>query len=319
MGILSRSELESLYRHMVLTRKFEEKIAYLFTRGEVHGTTHLCMGMEATCVGAVMAMQKDDFMASHHRGHGHAIAKGSDINLMMAEILGKANGYCKGKGGSMHIADLSLFNLGANGVVGGGIPLAVGAGITIMHKKLNKAVICLFGDGAANQGTFHESLNMATIWKLPIVFVCENNQYGMSGSIKHMVAIGDLSARASAYGMIGLRVDGNNVLAVYDAVKKARENVIKNGPMLIVCETYRINGHSKSDANAYRTKEEIAEWKARCPILRYRNKLTEEGVFTAAALDSIDEAAQKTIDDAEEFAKASPLPPAESVLEDIYA
>jgi len=319
MDALSKPELESLYRNMVLTRKFEEKIAYLFTRGEVYGTTHLCMGMEGTGVGAVMAMRKEDYLASNHRGHGHAIAKGSDINLMMAELLGKANGYCKGKGGSMHIADLDLFYLGANGVVAGGIPLAVGAGITVKHKKLDKAVIGIFGDGATNQGSFHESLNMASIWKLPIVFVCENNQYGMSGSIKKMVNIEDLSIRAASYGMPGGRVDGNDVLAVYGAVKDARERVLTNGPELIVCETYRINGHSKSDANAYRTKEEIAEWRLKCPILRFRKKLIEDNTFTEAELDGIDEAAQKTIDDAETFAKASPLPAAETVMDDIYA
>jgi pyruvate dehydrogenase E1 component alpha subunit len=304
---------------MVLTRKYEEKVAYLFMRGEVHGTTHLCMGQEATSVGSVMAMRQDDFLASNHRGHGHAIAKGSDINLMLAELLGKANGYCKGKGGSMHIADLNLNNLGANGVVGGGIPLAVGAGITVVRKKMDKAVICIFGDGATNQGAFHEALNMASIWKLPIVFVCENNQYGMSGSIKRMAAIDDLSIRASAYGMPGQRIDGNDVLAVYAAVREARERVIKNGPELIVCETYRINGHSKSDANAYRTKEEIAQWKAKCPILRFRKLLVDDHVFTDAEIDAIDASAQETIDEAVRFAQASPLPQAESLLEDIYA
>ena len=227
---LPRERLQDMYLKMLQIRAFEEKVAYFFSRGMVHGTTHLYIGEEATAVGAIANLSDDDIITSTHRGHGHTIAKGIDLGGMMAELLGKAAGYCKGKGGSMHIADLSKGNLGANGVVGGGIPIATGAGITVKLRGEDKVVVCFFGDGAINEGTFHESVNLASVWKLPVIYLCENNQYGMSMSIRRSTNIEDLSHRAKAYGIPGTRVDGNDVFAVYEAVRQAKEYAKKNGP-----------------------------------------------------------------------------------------
>ena len=321
MGIESftNDELKDMLLKMLHIRKFEEKVALLFSMGKVHGTTHLYVGEEATAVGACKALEADDLITSTHRGHGHCIANGIELDRMMAEFLGKETGCCKGKGGSMHIADVSRGNLGANGVVGGGIPIAVGAGLTTRMKGLDRVILCFFGDGAMNQGVFHESLNLASIWRLPVIFVCENNLYGMSMHVQRSTNIGDLSVRASAYGIPGRTVDGNDVFEVFDAVREARAHVRESGPSLLVCNTYRIMGHSKSDANRYRTKEEIADWRGRCPILRMREVLLSRDRFTTEELDAMDREAAEDIETTLRFAEESPFPSLDTILEDVYA
>jgi TPP-dependent pyruvate/acetoin dehydrogenase alpha subunit len=278
------------------------------------------IGQEASAVGSILALRAEDYILSTHRGHGHCIAKGADINLMMAEFLGKETGYCRGRGGSMHIADMQGRNLGANGVVGGGIPLAVGVGLSLQMRATGEVVMCFFGDGAANQGAFHEALNMAAIWHLPVVYVCENNQYGMSMSTQRAFNIDHISQRADSYGIPGVTVDGNDILAVYDAaseaVKRARSG---GGPTLVECVTYRWKGHSKSDQELYRTKEEIEAWKRKDPIKRFRGLLVSEGILDEEEVSKIEEEASRTIAAALEFAKSSPEPDVDTTLEGVYA
>mgnify|MGYP001007250071 CR=1 FL=1 len=316
---ISKEKLKEIYIKMNHTRKFEEKVAYFFSRGMVHGTTHLYIGEEASGVGACCALDKEDYITSTHRGHGHCIGKGIDLNRMMAELLGKYTGYCHGKGGSMHIADLTMGNLGANGVVGGGLPIAVGAALTMKMKKRDNIVVCFFGDGAANTGSFHESVNMAAVWELPVLFFCENNLYGMSTHIKRAMKNTNIADRAIGYGIPAKTIDGNDAIEVYNTVREAREYVKKNGPMLIVSNTYRISGHSKSDANVYRTKEEIAEWREKCPIKRMRKYLEDNKIFTAKELDEMDEQTTNDIENAVIYAQNSPNPSIDTLLEDVYA
>lgn len=317
---LQRELCVDMLREMYVIRFFEEMVDDLFARGLVHGTMHLSVGQEASAVGSISALDHRDYILSTHRGHGHCIAKGADLNLMMAEFLGKETGYCRGRGGSMHIADMEGRNLGANGVVGGGIPLAVGVGLTLQMRRTDEIVMGFFGDGAANQGSFHEALNMAAIWSLPVVYVCENNQYGMSMSTTRAFKIEHIAQRAASYGMPGVTVDGNDVLAVYDAaleaVSRARAG---DGPTLVECLTYRWKGHSKSDQELYRTKEEIETWKNRDPIRRFRVLLVDEGVISREEDAEIEEAATRIIDEALEFAQASPEPALDTILEGVYA
>lgn len=316
---LPAEKLQDMYMKMLYTRRFEEKVAYFFSRGMVHGTTHLCIGQEASAIGAIAALHEGDWMAATHRGHGHTIGKGLELKPMMAELLGKSTGYCRGKGGSMHIADITRGHLGANGIVGGGIPIATGAGLTVKLRGEDKAVLCFFGDGAINEGTFHESLNMASVWDLPVIYLCENNQYGMSMSQKRATNVDDLSLRAQGYGIPGVRIDGNDIFTVYDAVKTARKHVRNEGPYLIIAETYRFMGHSKSDANKYRTKEEINEWKEKDPIPRMRQYLEEQKIFTSPELDGMEEQATADIEEAVEYARNSPDPAPEDLANDVYA
>jgi len=305
---------------MYKIRFFEETVDDLYARGLVHGTMHLSIGQEASAVGSISALRDEDYILSTHRGHGHCIAKGADIELMMAEFLGKETGYCRGRGGSMHIADMEGRNLGANGVVGGGIPLAVGVGLSLKMRGRDEIVMGFFGDGAANQGSFHESLNMAAIWCLPVVYVCENNQYGMSMPVRKAFNIESISERAAGYGMRGVTVDGNDVLEVYEAaaeaVKRARA---REGPTLLECKTYRWKGHSKSDHERYRTKEEIEAWKKKDPIRRFREALVAEGVVGEEEARQIEEEARHTIAEAVEYARASPEPAVDTILEGVYA
>ena len=316
---LGAETLLDMFKKMNLIRAFEEKVAYFFSRGMIHGTTHLYIGEEATAVGAIANLTNDDLITSTHRGHGHTIAKGIDINRMMAELLGKSNGYCKGKGGSMHIADLTRGNLGANGIVGGGIPIAVGAGLTVKMRKEDKVVVCFFGDGALNEGSFHESVNLAAVWDLPVLFICEDNKYGMSMSRHKSIKLDDLADRAQGYGIPGKTIDGQNVFEVYDEAHNAVKYVRKNGPMLLVSNTYRYMGHSKSDANRYRTKEEINEWKQRDPIPMLRAAIVERGFADEATLDEVQKAAYAEIDAAVEYADGSPEPDLNDILNDVYA
>jgi TPP-dependent pyruvate/acetoin dehydrogenase alpha subunit len=301
-------------------RAFEEKAEELYTLGKIHGTMHLSIGMEASAVGAIAALRPDDLILSTHRGHGHCIAKGADLNLMMAEFMGKENGYCRGRGGSMHIADVEGGNLGANGVVGGGIATAMGVGLGLKMQVRDQVILCFFGDGAANLGPFHESLNMAAIWRLPVVYVCENNQYAMSFSVKRAFAIERISDRAAAYGMPGVTVDGNDLMAVYEAVGQAVARArAGEGPSLVENLTYRWRGHSKSDANRYRTREEIEAWQLKCPIVRFRARLIEAGELTEEEAAQIEHQARAAIDAAVAFAEDSPEPDLETIEEGVYA
>jgi pyruvate dehydrogenase E1 component alpha subunit len=317
---MQATEKKEALRKMYLIRAFEEMAEKLYGMGKTHGTMHLSIGMEASATGAVAALRPDDFILSTHRGHGHCIAKGADLNRMMAEFFGKETGYCRGRGGSMHIADIEGGNLGANGVVGGGIPMSVGVGLSLKMQKRDQIILCFFGEGAANLGPFHEALNMAAIWKLPVVFVCENNQYAMSFHYKKAFAIERISDRAASYGMPGLTVDGNDVNVVYKAVKEAAERARGGGgPTLIENLTYRWRGHSRSDANRYRTKEEIEAWKEKCPIKRFKTLLIEEGVLSQEEADQIEKDASEVIDASVEFAVSSPDPDLATLEEGVYA
>ena len=318
---LSKSKLLNMYELMLDIRDFDLKVNQLVKRGMVPGMTHLSVGEEAANIGALSALNPDDLITSNHRGHGQVIGKGIDLNAMMAEIMGKATGTCKGKGGSMHIADLENGNLGANGIVGGGHGIAVGAAYTQKVKNTGKIVVCFFGDGATNEGSFHEALNLASVWKVPVIFYSINNGYGISTSIKKVTNIEHIYERAVAYGIPGYFIeDGNDVLAVYETFKKAVDYVRKgNGPVLIESITYRWFGHSSSDPGKYRTKEEVDEWKKKDPILKFRKYLVENELATDEELDKLEEVSKQKIEASVEFAKNSPEPTIESAFEDIYA
>ncbi len=315
---IEKETLVHIYRKLLEIRRFEEKVWDLFGRNLIPGTLHLYIGEEATAVGVCANLRVDDYITSTHRGHGHCIAKGADLNKMMAEILGRETGYCKGKGGSMHVADAAVGNLGATAVVGSAIPIAVGAGLSCKLRKTDQAVACFFGDGASNNGTFHEALNMAAFWKLPVVFVCENNIYAMGTRISNVTAIDNIADRAAGYGMPGVVVDGNDVVAVYRAAKEAIERARSGGgPTLVECKTYRHKGHSRFDPAKYRPKEEVEEWMRRDPIPRFRKKLIQEGILTREEADRIDQQVTKAVEESAEFAVDSPYPEPEEALEDV--
>ena len=311
--------LQDLLEGMLLTRKFEEKVQWLFAQGLVHGTAHLGVGEEATGIGTTYALSEEDYMLATHRGHGQAIGKGCSLNNMMAEILSKDAGQCRGRGGSMHIADFDRGILGANGIVGGNAPLACGAALTCKRKGLKRICMAFTGDGSMNEGAVMESLNLAAAWQLPVVFAVINNTYGMSTSLSKASFDTDLSKRAIPFGMRCYEVDGNDVLAVYETARQAREYVLTGKPAMIIQHTYRISGHSKSDGNLYRSKEEIAMWKEKCPIKRYRKELLERGCFTEDELALIDQRTTELVEAAVEFAKASPEPTIDTVLNNVYA
>lgn len=316
----SQDELKKMLYDMMLVRSFEERVEKLFQQGKIHGTMHLCIGQEATAVGACAALTNEDKITSNHRGHGHSIAKGTEINGMMAELLGKETGYCKGKGGSMHISDFNIGNLGANGIVAAGLPLGVGAAMTSKMKDLGYVVVCFFGDGASNEGAFHEAINLASVWKLPVIFFCENNLYGMSGSIKEMVNVKNISERAKAYGIPGYTINGNDVLEVAGETHKAVERAKKGeGPTLIEAQTYRWKGHSKSDARKYRTREEEKEWrKLKDPISLFKDQLIQGEFITDDLFDEYATQIEKRIDEAVEFAENSNEPSEDTLMKDIY-
>lgn len=308
-----------MYLKMMQTRCFEETAAKLFSLGKVHGTAHFCIGEEAAGIGVTAALAPEDLIYATHRGHGQSIGKGMDINRMMAEFLGKATGFCKGKGGCMHIADLSVGNLGANGIVGAQLPIAVGAALSTHLQQKERIVVCFFGDGASNEGSFHEALNLASIWKLPIVFLCVNNCYGMSMHVSRHLNIEDIAVRAAGYGIVGRVVDGNDIFAVYQATVEARAHARTVGPILVEAKTYRVMGHSKSDANVYRSRDEIDEWRQKCPIKRMRRALLEDGSFTEEELAAIESRAEADIQAALDYANSSPEPDVARVEEDVYA
>ena len=313
----------AMYERMLTIRRFEETAIQLFERGLIRGNVHPCIGQEAVSVGVCAVLRRDDYMTSTHRGHGNCLAKGADPKLMAAELLGKATGYCKGKGGSMHIADFEGGNLGANGIVGGGLPIAVGAGISIQNRGTDQVAVCFFGDGASNQGTFHESLNFAALWKLPVLFVCENNLYALSTPLKEATALPRISDRAMAYGIPGIHVDGNDVLAVYahaqEAVGRARRG---DGPTLLDCATYRFFGHFTGDPGrgvTYRSKEEMEEWLERCPIKKLYRYLIDSGAMNDATAREIAARVEAVTEAAVAFAESSPWPSPEDALQDVFA
>lgn len=319
---LSKDKLLEMHRMMLDIRNFDNKVNRLVKRGVVPGMTHFSVGEEAANVGAVAAINiGSDLITSNHRGHGQSIALGIDLNEMMAEIMGKATGTCKGKGGSMHIADLDGGNLGANGIVGGGMGMAIGAALTQKMKKTGNIVVCFFGDGACNEGTFHETLNMASIWKLPVIFYSINNMYGISTPISDVINIDYNYRRAASYGIPGHFIeDGNDLLAVYnkfeEIVKYVREG---NGPVLVESITYRYLGHSTSDPGKYRTKEEVDEWKKKDPITRFEKYMLDNNLATKKEIEAVEKASEDAVEESVKFALSSPEPTLESAFEDIYA
>lgn len=317
---LSKGQLIEMYKKMLLIRYFEEEVDRSVKRGLFHGTTHLCIGQEAVAVGVCSLLIDGDNITSTHRGHGHSIAMGADIYKMMAEIFGKVTGYCRGKGGSMHIADVESGNLGSNGIVGGGIPIAVGSALTAQLQGKDNVTVCFFGDGATNEGSFHEALNLASIWNLPVVFVCENNQYGMSSNISNMVNIDKLSKRSVSYGIPGVTIDGNNILDVIttteEALLRARNG---DGPTFIEANTYRYTGHSKSDKQLYRTEEEVREQKAKDPILHFEIYLKDSSVLSDDEIILLKSEIMDEVKRATTFAIESPEPKLTDLFTDVYA
>ncbi len=318
---LSKDLKVHLLRRMMEIRAFEDKVFELLSRDVLKGASHVYAGQEAVAVGACSAIGEKDYITSTHRGHGHSVAMGCDLKLMMAELCGKATGYCKGRGGSMHIADVRNRNLGATGIVGGNLPVATGAALAAKMKGEDSVVLCFFGDGAANEGSFHESLNMAGRWKLPVIFICENNLYGMSVSVKVACAVEDIGGRARGYSMPGAIVDGQNVLEMRAAVQEAIERARKGeGPTLIEAKTYRYRGHSRSDGRKYRTREEEEYWHGRDPIDLFAEGLVDEGTMTEDEVEALRSEVEQSLEEAERFAvEESPYPDASELYNDVYA
>ena len=318
---LSHDKLADMYYRMWLIRYFDEGGRSLFQQNMIRGTAHTYTGEEAVAVGACAVLNRDDYITSTHRGHGHCLAKGGDPRAMMAELLGKATGYCKGKGGSMHIADLDLGILGANGIVGGGIGIATGAAYSADLRGSGQVTVCFFGDGASNQGVLMEAANMAALWKLPIIYLCEENQYAEFSPIKPFLAVERIELKAQAFGMPGISVDGNDVLAVHAATRQAVEQARGgDGPTFLVAHTYRVEGHTVGDPLSYRPKEETAEWKSpeRDPIGRFGRYLTGEAGFTESELETLRQKAHTEIDEAMKFAINSPEPEVSTLWDDVY-
>jgi TPP-dependent pyruvate/acetoin dehydrogenase alpha subunit len=311
--------LLKMYQRMWLIRKFEEKIYEFFSKGEIHGTCHLCIGEEATAVGSIFALQDNDYVLGTHRGHGQAIAFGTDVSAMMAEIFGKATGICKGKGGSMHIADVQNGFLGANGILGANMPIAVGAALAIKKKRIPDTVVaCFFGDGSSNQGAFHEAMNLAALWQLPLIFICVNNLYGMSMHISKSMSDPDIVKRGIPYGIKSESIDGNDIECVYETVKRARAYVLENGPCFIVENTYRQMGHAKMDANRYRTKAEIESWKQKCPIKLTGEQIMERSAVSMNELKTIEQEMAVIIDGVVRFAQESPYLEIDRISDDVF-
>ena len=317
---LTNEQMIGMFKTMVQIRQFETTAQELFAAGKIPGFVHLYIGEEAIATGACASLRDRDYITSTHRGHGHLIAKGGDLKLMMAEIFGKRTGYCKGKGGSMHIAAVELGILGANGIVGGGGPIANGAAVAIQYRKEDNVVICFFGDGASNQGTTQEALNLASAWTLPVIFVNENNGFGISCPTCKSMAITDIADRAAGYDIPGVVVDGNDVMAVYEAVSEAVKRARNGeGPSLIECKTYRWRGHFEGDACVYRDPEELQDWVKKDPIAQYEAKLIAEGILTASQAEDLRKTVADEIAQAIAFAEQSPMPDPAELLEDVYA
>jgi pyruvate dehydrogenase E1 component alpha subunit len=302
-------------------RRFEEAVEELFSRGMLHGTMHLSIGQESVAEGVCAALDDGDFITSTHRGHGHTIAHGADLEAMMAELLMRDTGYCRGRGGSMHIADVEHGNLGANGIVAGSMTLAVGAALTQQLAGTGRIVACFFGDGAANEGAFHEAVNLAALWTLPVLFVCENNQYGMSMPQSRSTAVGSVAAQAVAYGIPGVEADGNDVVQVFEKTATAAERARRGeGPSLLECTTYRYRGHSKSDRNLYRTQAEIDRWRTeRDPIAGFESDAVDGGLLDEAAVEAAREEARDRVRRAVEGAVRAPAVKVEDLEDAVYA
>lgn len=307
-----------MLEQMLLIRAFDSSLPDLYTRGLIRGSAHAAIGQEAIAVGACAALDEADLITSTHRGHGHAIAKGADVRRMMAELLGRENGYCRGKGGSMHIADFSIGMLGANGVVGGGFGIAAGAALAAQVMRSNKVVVCFFGEGAINQGVFHEVANMASLWRVPLVLLCENNQFAMSARVSEMTAVADLAKRAESYAMPGENVDGMDAVAVYDAVSRAAHRArAGDGPTLLVATCYRFGGHFTGDTMGYREPSEADPWIARDPIQLLCKRLLAKNVLAATDFGTMENAALVAIADAIRFAEDSPFPEPSEIWRDV--
>ena len=316
---MKNEEWKGYLKTMLKIRCFEEKVFELLGRDLIKGASHVYIGEEAVAVGACAAIREDDYIASTHRGHGHCLAKGGKLPEMMAELCGRETGYCRGRGGSMHIADVEKGNLGATGIVGSNLPVATGAGLSINLRHTDQVVLCFFGDGASNTGGFHESLNMASVWKLPVVYICENNLYGMSSAVSRVCSVEDIAVRGTAYNMPSEIVDGMDVLKVKEVVKTAVTNAREGkGPVLVECKTYRYYGHSRSDPRVYRTKEEEAEWKEKDPVERFKKRILEEGVMTGAEIEELEEDVIQQVEKAVEYALNSPFPSPDTLTEDVY-
>ena len=316
---IPEEKLEFMYEQMVRIRNFEERVKDLFAAGEMPGFVHLYLGQEAIASGVCATLNDDDYITSTHRGHGHIIAKGGELSKMMAELYGKVTGYNKGKGGSMHIACPELGILGANGIVSCGIPIATGAALSAKYRNSGQVTVCFFGDGASNEGAFHESLNAASAFELPIVYVCENNLYAVGTRQSKVRKIEDIADRAPSYSMPGVVVDGNDVVAVYEVAKESVERArAGEGPTLVECKTYRWRTHFEGEPDTYRPPEEVAAWRAREPIAPFRKMLIDQKIFKQKDLDLIDEAVIEDLDQAVEFARNSPLPQPEDALQDLW-
>ena len=310
--------MKQIHLTMVKIRRFEERAVELFMAQEIPGFLHSYIGQEAIAAGACACLTENDYITSTHRGHGHVIAKGLALDRMMAELFGRTTGYCKGKGGSMHIVDFSKGVLGANGVVAGSVPIATGAALSIRIRRSGQVIICFFGDGGANQGSFFEAANMAAVWDLPIVYICENNQWALSTPQSYHMKIKDISLRAVALGFPGITVDGNDAIAIYQtvagAVARARRG---EGPTLVESKTYRILGHYTGDPASYQPKEEVAAWKAKDPIARFEKYLAERGVLSKEEMESAHQSVKQEVEAAVEFARRSPRPRPEEALDDV--
>lgn len=320
MSLYSKELLQTFYYKMMKIRRFEETVERYFLDGEIPGFVHLYIGEEAIASGVCANLTDNDYIASTHRGHGHTIAKGAELNRVMAEIFGRKTGCCKGKGGSMHIADFSVGMLGANGVVGGGFNLATGAALAIKKQKRDNVSVAFFGDGSSNRGTFHEALNMASAWKLPVIFVCENNQWASTTPYRTTTSVEDISDRAIGYSMARKIVDGNDIFAVYEGFKEAMEySKAGNGPFFLECKTYRIKGHFVGDPEQYRTKEEVQKiYENNNPIIRFEEKVLGEKLLTSEDLELIKNKVESEIKEALEFAMNSDFPDPSELYEDLY-
>lgn len=317
---IAKDKLVEMLRTMLRIRAFEESVQKEFAAGNIPGIVHLYLGEEAIAAGACANLRTDDYIVSTHRGHGHLIAKGGKTDLMMAEVLGKKTGYCHGKGGSMHVADLDIGMLGANGIVGAGLPIATGAAASAQIRGTDQVAICFFGEGASNTSRFHEAINMGAAWKLPVIYLIENNLWAVSTRSTDVMGASELTNRAIGYGIPGVSVDGNDAVAVYEAVEKAVARARKGeGPTLMECLTYRWRGHMEGDPQFYKPKEEVDEWLEKDPLPRYRKYLADTGVMTTEEIKGVEQEMVEEMEKALKFAKDSPFPAPEETLEDVFA
>ncbi|MBI2843453.1 MAG: pyruvate dehydrogenase (acetyl-transferring) E1 component subunit alpha [Armatimonadetes bacterium] len=317
---MEKDELIEMYRQMVLIRKFEDRAGEMYKVGKIGGFLHLYIGQEAVAVGFISALRPDDYVIGAYREHGQALARGAEPRRVMAELFGKRTGISRGKGGSMHMFDVEHNFMGGHGIVGGGMPLAAGMGFAVNYRETDQVVLCFFGDGAVNEGAFHESLNLASLWRLPVIYVCENNLYGMGTAVTRASAIPQLFRRAMCYDMEVESVDGMDLLTVREAADRAVRMARRDRePRFIEAVTYRFRGHSVADPGAYRTKEEIQEWERRDPVPKMRDYLLDEGMLTQQVLDEIDKEISRIVDDAVKFAEESPEPDHEELFENVYA